>query len=126
MSCKNVMTSPAIHNFARRASRTRSGVALVMVVALMGAAALMSYALLEGALSRATASENLVRATASDVLAESGLNLAMYYLQNPSVAPSLNSDNHWPGATGIVLSSSVRGTVDVTITRVSGSTFTHS
>jgi len=97
---------------------------MVLVVALMGAAAIMSYAVLGSSLMRAQAAGNNARARAADALAESGVGVAMYYLQNPASAPTLNADGYWPGANNLSLGTSVPGTVNVTVSRVTGTTYT--
>src|SRR5207253_2786821 len=61
-------------------------------------------------------SGNSSRFHAADSLAESGVNLAMYYLQNPSKAPALNASGYWAGTSGdIAIGSSVAGTMNVTV-----------
>ena len=67
----------------------RRGVALVLVVAAVALTAVFAYAMLSGAMVQSRTSGNTSRYQAADSLAESGINLAMYYLQNPTQAPSL-------------------------------------
>jgi hypothetical protein len=62
----------------------------------------------------------------ADYLAESGINLAMYYLQYPENAPALNVDGYWSGTGGAVaLASSIDGTVNVTVTRDASDKWTY-
>jgi Tfp pilus assembly protein PilX len=66
----------------------RAGVALVLVVFVMALAAILGYAMLSASAVQATASGNGVAAAIARAQAESGIHLAMYYLQNPGNAPS--------------------------------------
>ncbi len=51
----------------------------------------------------------------AEYLAESGINLAMYYLQNPDKAPALNAAGYWGGTTSNIALGD--GTVGVTVTQ---------
>jgi hypothetical protein len=74
--------------FCKRRSAGANGMALVLVVAVMATAAVLAYALLAVNTLQAQVSSNLMDATAAEYAAESGINVAMYYLQNPSAAPA--------------------------------------
>src|SRR2546421_8380608 len=98
--------------------RQRNGVALVMVVALILLATVLGFAMLSGSMLQMRAGGNLSKSAQADYLAESGLNLAMYYLQNPTLAPSLNASGYWAGTGGdVTIDSSISGTVNVTVTQ---------
>ena len=111
---------------SRFLSLTRArGMALVMVLVVVAFAAVMSWFMLGSSALQVQVTGNLRRSSEAECLAESGLNLATYYLQNPDKAPagSLNAQWFWPGASGISLGSiagdatvPVAGTVDVTVT----------
>jgi Tfp pilus assembly protein PilV/cytoskeletal protein CcmA (bactofilin family) len=94
---------------------SRSGFAMMMVLAAVAIAAVLSFALLAGATLQTRTRGNASRSVSAEYLAESGLNLAMYYLQNPNSAPSLNASNYWAGTSSPVTIGN--GTVSVTVTR---------
>jgi len=96
---------------------------MVVVMVLVALASVVSYALISSQAMMVQASDNARRAAQSDALAESGIQLASYYLQNPSSAPVLNGSGFYPGQTGISLGSAVDGTVDITITKIDTTTF---
>ncbi len=96
---------------------------MVMVLVLVSLASVLSYALLSSQSMMTQASSNSYRAAQTDALAESGIQLASYYLQNPASAPVLNSDGYYPGQTGVSLGSAVEGTVDIVVTKIDNSTF---
>jgi Tfp pilus assembly protein PilX len=70
----------------KRTLHQRGGIALVLVVVVMAAAAIMGFALLSSASIQADASRNSVSSFSADGLAESGSTLAEYYLMNPDKA----------------------------------------
>lgn len=104
-----------------RASRNswvidRPGFALVHVIVVVGIAAVLGLAMLSSSALQAQQGANARLAAEADTLAESGVNLAMYYLQYPARAPLLKS-GYWPGATDMALGTGGSGTVDVTVFR---------
>jgi hypothetical protein len=96
--------------------------ALVMVIVAMGIVATLGFAILSAASLQASQSESAMQSAQADELAESGMIIAMYYLQHPSNAPSLYGGT-WPGASNITIGSGVSGSVSVTVS-VSGSQYT--
>src|SRR4051812_25184451 len=70
----------------KRALKHRGGIAMILVVVMMAAAAVMSFALLSSASMQAEAARNSVSSSNADTLAQSGTNLAMYYLMYPDKA----------------------------------------
>ncbi len=96
---------------------------MVMVLVLVALASVLSYALLSSQSMMMQASANSHRAAQADALAESGIQLASYYLQNPASAPVLNGSGFYPGQTGVSFGSAVDGTVDIVVTRIDNSTF---
>lgn len=88
------------------------GMALVMVVSVVGVAAVLGYALLAATSLQAQAGGNASRAASAEYLADSGLQLAIWNLQN--------SNGAWNGQSGISLGSSVNGTVAVSVQSLAG------
>lgn len=92
---------------------------MMLVLIMMAVATIMAYALLGNAAVQDEASANQASASQADALAESGIELAMYYLQHPANAPSLvaaagNNPPYWSGASNISFSG-MPGTVTVTV-----------
>ena len=99
----------------KKVRRKNRGFALLMVIAVLGLTAVLGFAMMSGTELQVQTGQNALNAAAADSLAESGMNLAAYYLQYPSAAPSLNSFGFWAGATGFSFGSSVPGTVDIVV-----------
>jgi hypothetical protein len=98
-------------------TRTRRGLALILVIGAIALGAVLGYAMLATASLQSHVTHNLCESAETDALAESGLNLAIYYLQNPYYAPQL-VNGYWPGTGGpIALGSGVDGQIDVGVTR---------
>lgn len=98
----------------------------MMVVAVVGIAAVLGYVMLSTATMQNRAGGNQVRLVSADYLAESGLNVAMYYLQYPAKAPSLNGDGYWPGTTAnYTLPNGLPATLAVAVTKVTGHDWTY-
>jgi Tfp pilus assembly protein PilX len=96
----------------------RRGIALMLVVAVVALASILGLVMLSTATLANRSGANQERLMSGEYLAQSGVNLAMYYLQHPDRAPSVNADGYWPGTGGeLAISSSVQGTVNVTVTR---------
>ena len=92
--------------------------ALLLVVAVLAVAAALGWVMLSGTVLQNRAGANQLRLSTADYLAESGLNLALYYLQHSDRAPSLNASGYWGGTGGdIAIASGVAGTVNVTVTQ---------
>jgi hypothetical protein len=103
-----------------------SGMALFLVIAVVGLAAVLGFAMLSSATLQTRTGANAQRGGSVDYLIESGINLAMYYLQYPEKAPALNSSGYWAGTNGhIALSASVPGTVKVKVTRDASDSWTY-
>jgi len=94
----------------------RRGAALILVLITIAFATVMGLALLSSASLQANITSNAVQADQARYLADSGLNLGVYYLLHPDKSPKAPSDRYWTGGTGISLGASVSGTVDVTAT----------
>lgn len=90
-----------------------------MVVVVIAIAAVMSYALLANGSLQAQVGLNAATAASAEPLAESGLNLALYYLQYRWRAP-VRQNGYWPGQAGLTLGSvgtTIPGTLNVTVTQ---------
>jgi hypothetical protein len=84
----------------------RRGVALVLVLAIMALVTVMVYSMLAGSVVQEESATGLAGAAQADALSESGIELAMYYLQYPQHAPTLLPTSglipsYWPGGTNI-------------------------
>ena len=99
---------------ARR--KLRPGFALVQVMIVVGIAAVLGMAMLSGSALQVQQSVNEALAAEAEALAESGVNLAMYYLQYPARAPSLKN-GYWPGGVELALGKDGKGRADVTVIR---------
>jgi len=117
------MTLSNCSNFPIRPHRTRRGMALIMVLLVISFAAVCGM----GMLSRSTLQGHMAisaqEAAKAEYLAESGVNLAMYYLQFPNQSPKAWSDPFWTGGDNISLGASVDGSVSIVIERVSTTGF---
>lgn len=93
-----------------------------MVVAM---SAVLGWAMLSDTTIQMQAHRSSSLAMQAQALAESGVNLGMYYLVNPWKAPSL-TNGYWQGGSGYTLGPGVPGTFDVTVVRdvPSGSEYT--
>jgi hypothetical protein len=92
----------------------------MLVVILMALASVMAYALLAGQTLQAVAASYPATQVQADALAESGLELAMYYLQHPKNAPSLTPMSgtvpaYWTGNSSITFSG-LSGSANVAVT----------
>jgi hypothetical protein len=100
-----------------RAARRTRGIALMLVVAVVAVASVLGMAVLSSAALQSQAKGNSIRATDAQYLAESGIHLALYYLNNPDKAPSLVA-GVYPGQNGVTFGADVNGTVDLAVTNV--------
>jgi Tfp pilus assembly protein PilX len=98
--------------------RPRRGVALMMVVAVVALASILGYTMLHTASLQNHAGTNQTKLLSADYLAESGLNIAMYYLQYPLEAPARNADGYWSGMNAdYTLPNGSPATLTVSVTR---------
>ena len=106
-------------------NRSRSrGFSLMMVTAVVAVASVMGMAILSSNALQAEASSSQDQVAQADALAESGVNLVMYYLQNlndntkcPATLASMNVNGPAYTQTGVSLGSSVQGTIDLQVSR---------
>lgn len=106
-----------------RASRIvpRRGIAMLLVLSTVAMATVLGLGMLAAATLQGYTAQNASTTVAADALAESGVDLACYYLIHPEKAPLLNPD-YWPGQTGITFGSAVAGSVDVSVNRIAKDT----
>jgi hypothetical protein len=96
--------------------RQRSGIALILVVTVLAFAAIVGFTMLSTASMQAAATRNSNLALAADGLAESGFDLACFYLLNPAKAPTFVAPgDFWHGGT-LTFGPNMPGSVDITIT----------
>lgn len=108
----------------------RCGVALMLVMGVIIVAAVLGYAMLSHASLTQQVSANSSQSAAAQGMAESGVNLAIYYLQNPDKAPDYpttypdteaydRQGKYWTGTDGqfVDFGSPSIGSVKVTVTR---------
>jgi hypothetical protein len=100
----------------------RQGMALVMVIVAIAIISTLGFAILGAASLQASEAESAQQSAQADELAESGMVVAMYYLQHPSNAPSL-TNGVWMGANNMMIASGVSGTATVFVT-VAGNQYT--
>ena len=105
----------------RRNARRNRGAALILVLMLVGLSAVLGLAMLSTASLQKQTATNVTDAARAEYLAESGANLALYYLQNPHLAPggpyTATSANYWRGTGGPTSFDGLSGTVDVAVAR---------
>jgi Tfp pilus assembly protein PilX/cytoskeletal protein CcmA (bactofilin family) len=107
----------------------RRGFSLMMVTAVVAVASVMGIAILSSSALQADASSNQDQATRADGLAESGIAVGLYYLQNLNDStkcpmPVLTNPGGVYTKLGQSLGTGVSGTYDLTITRLSSNRYT--
>jgi len=96
--------------------RQRDGMALFLVIGVLAFAAIIGFAMLSTASMQAQTTLNSSLALTADALADSGVDLACYYLINPDKAPTaVPLGSYYHGGT-ITFGSKMPGSVDLTIT----------
>ena len=93
-----------------------------MVLMAIGITFILGAALLTNTITQEQVSFNQIRSYQADAIAEGGMNLAVYYLLNPSKAPVLNIYGYYSEQTGIALSS---GTVTTKVSLVNNTIDTY-
>jgi Tfp pilus assembly protein PilX len=108
---------------------SRRGIALTLVIILMAVAVVMAYAMLANAVVQQQVAANETAGAQADALAESGVELAMYYLQHPQNAPSLVAVSgrippYWAGGSSLSFANlSGHATVTVAPSGTTGTLF---
>jgi hypothetical protein len=93
--------------------------ALLLVISVLAFAAIIGFAMLSTASMQAQTTLNSNLALSADALADSGVDLACYYLVNPKNAPkAVPIGGYYDGGT-ITFGSKMPGSVDLTITQLS-------
>src|SRR5258706_8927631 len=96
----------------------RAGLALLLVIGVLAFAAIIGFAMLSTASMQAQTTLNSNLALSADALADSGVDLACYYLINPSKAPkAVPVGGFYDGGT-ITFGSNMPRSVDLTITQL--------
>jgi hypothetical protein len=116
-----LMLSQPRHRLRRGCRRCR-GIALVLVLAVIGLAAILGMAMLASASLQAQVKNNNAHAAHAQYLAESGISIAMYYLHDPAAAPLL-VDGYYPGQASIPLRAEAGDVVDVSVQGVADKTY---
>src|SRR3954470_11641193 len=99
----------------KRILQKRTGLALVLVIAVLAFAAVIGFAMLSSASMQAQTTLNSNLALSADALADSGVDLASYYLINPTKAPkSIPAGSFYDGGT-ISFGNKMPGTIDLAI-----------
>jgi hypothetical protein len=106
-----------------RARTRHAGMALMMVIFAVGMAAVLGVAILASTSMQSQVKGNILAATQTEYLAESGVQLGMYYLQNPSAAAFLNASGVYAGESSITFGADVPGYVDLTVTTAATNTY---
>jgi hypothetical protein len=94
----------------------RRGFSLMLVISTVAVTVLLGMALLGVASLELQATSNLAMRTRAQGLAESGVNLAIYYIQYPAAAPLL-VNGYWPGSAGLTFGAGISGSATVTVVR---------
>ena len=119
---------PQQHTLRRPAHTRRRGVAMLLVLGVVVVASVLGYAMLSSAAITKQANTNVAITASAQGVAESGVNLALYYLQNPGKAPTYpatpatdyNRSYYWQGTNGqfVDIGSPAIGSMKVTVNRV--------
>jgi len=103
--------------------RTRAGGALVLVTIATSVAAVLGLSLLSVSSLQTRASGNAATVAEADYFAESGVNIAMYYLQNPSAYTGSRPNGYYPGEANLNLGPDARGTIATEVVYAKPSNF---
>jgi hypothetical protein len=92
--------------------------ALVLVVAVLATATVLGYAMLSATTLQAEISSNLMQASSAEYVAESGVNVGMYYLQSPASAPAswTNTPGYTLYATAVPLNDGTQSNFNLSVT----------
>lgn len=95
----------------------------MLVVLAIGLATIMSVAVLASTSLHLQVEANILAAAQANSLAESGVNVGIYYLQHPADAPLLNSSGFYPGQNAVGFGADVPGTANISVTNVGTNTY---
>lgn len=111
----------------RRAAHAR-GAAMMMVLSVVAAGSILSWAMLSSSAMRSAVEVNATDSIDAGYLAESGVSYAMYYLRYPAKSPvALTAgpyNAHYGGQAGVRLWSDARGLVDIQVTNTASYCYT--
>ena len=101
---------------------------MLLVLSVVAVAAVLGYAMLSVTSLQRQVEANQRRGPEAESLAESGINLATYYLLHPESAPGYpgwaNVNWYWPGTGGpIGFGAALGGTVNVVVTKVAATSW---
>jgi Tfp pilus assembly protein PilX len=94
----------------------RRGAALMIVMVVIAVATVLGFAMVSASSLQSQTAGNLKYASTAEYLAESGAQLALYYLQNPTLSPVARPNGYYPGQAGVTFGAAVKGSADVTVT----------
>ena len=100
--------------FSSRSPRNRSGMALMLVIPAVAVAAVLAYAVLANTGTQDQISANSALLSKTDCFAESGINYAIYNLQNPQNSPTPTA-SYWVGTTSPLSLGGSSGTVTISV-----------
>jgi hypothetical protein len=101
----------------------RAGLALVLVISVLALAAVIGLAMLSTASMQAQTTLNSNLALSADALADSGVDLACYYLINPTKAPkAVPAGGYYDGGT-ITFGPKMPGSINLSITSLGNGDF---
>lgn len=111
---------------APRARRSR-GIALILVLCLVGVCSVLGFAMLSTASLQVRVSANSEEAAALEALSDSGMQMAAYYLQNVHAAPAgecttVAGQTWWAGRSNFSIAG-LTGTATVTVAPVTTDVF---
>jgi hypothetical protein len=104
----------------RRVIGRRRGATMMIVMVVVGIAAVLGFAMVQASTLQATSTGSMRYAATAEYLADSGAQAALYYLQNPGDSPVALVNGRYPGQTGMTFGSGVPGRADVTVAYSSG------
>jgi Tfp pilus assembly protein PilX len=107
----------------------RRGISLMMVIAVVAVASVLGLAILSSSALQAEVASNQDQGVHADGMAESGVAIGIYYLQNLADSskcpmPTLANPGGKYTMTGQQLGNTVPGTYDLTVTRISDNRYT--
>lgn len=90
----------------------RRGIAMILVMSVVLIVSVMTAGMIASSAVRAHIGPDMADRAKAAALADSGIDIAAYYMENPMLAPSLGADGYWTGAPSMSLGD---GTVSITV-----------
>lgn len=94
----------------------RRGAAMMIVLIVIGVATVLGFAMVSASSLQAQTDGNLKYVASAEYLADSGAQLALYYLQYPAKCPVAMPSGYYPGQTGATFGGAAAGSADITVT----------